>query len=130
MILLAVQSRMTIFWAIAMGLLLSDTLLGAQTITNVLDRFDTNSYPANSITNEWSNWFGAGFQSLSLDTTNDANANSQSGSLKITANFPAITDQFEVWNGISGISPAVSGLQFTNFSPPVPRRTAVGNLAR
>jgi len=87
----------------------------AQLVTNVIDRFDTNSYPNNSITNKWSNWFGGAFQSLSLDPTLDANSNVASGSLKIVANFPTNTDQFEVWNGISGFSPAINGFQFTNF---------------
>ena len=40
---------------------------GAQTITNVIDPFNTNSYPNGTITNKWSNWFGGAFQSLSLD---------------------------------------------------------------
>ncbi len=87
----------------------------AQLVTNVIDRFDTNSYPNNSITNEWSNWFGGAFQSLSLDAAMDANTNATSGSLKITANFPVSTDQFEIWNGINGFSPPINGFQFTNF---------------
>src|ERR1039457_359603 len=100
--------------------LLSSVLVGqahAQTVTNFIDRFDTNSYPANSIPNKWSNWLGGAFQSLSLDPTVDANGNPTSGSMKIAANFPGTTtpNQFEVWNGISGLSPAISGFQFTNF---------------
>jgi glucuronoarabinoxylan endo-1,4-beta-xylanase len=87
----------------------------AQTVTNFIDRFDTNSYPANTITNKWSNWFGGAFQSLSLDAASDANNNPASGSMKIVANFPVTTDQFEVWNGINGFSPGISGFQFTNF---------------
>jgi glucuronoarabinoxylan endo-1,4-beta-xylanase len=89
--------------------------ISAQTVTNVIDTFDTNSYPNNSITNKWSNWFGGAFVSLSLDPALDANTNAASGSLKIVANFPTNTDQFEVWNGISGFNPAVNGFQFTNF---------------
>lgn len=86
-----------------------------QLVTNVIDTFDTNSYPNNSITNKWSNWFGGAFVSLALDPTMDANTNPASGSLKITANFPTNTDQFEVWNGINGFSPTINGFQFTNF---------------
>jgi glucuronoarabinoxylan endo-1,4-beta-xylanase len=89
--------------------------ISAQTITNVIETFDTNSYPNNSITNKWSNWFGGAFVSLSLDAAMDANTNAASGSLKIVATFPRNTDQFEVWNGISGFDPAISGFQFTNF---------------
>lgn len=97
------------------GSLLAVGALAAQTVTNVIDRFDTNAYPANTITNEWSNWFGGAFQSLALDAAADANVNPASGSLKITANFPVATDQFEIWNGINGFSPGISGFQFTNF---------------
>jgi len=87
-----------------------------QTVTNVIDQFNTNSYPNGSITNKWSNWFGGAFQSLSFDATSDANTNPNSGSLKIVANFPTTnTDQFVVWDGYSGISPALSGIIFTNF---------------
>ena len=68
--------------------------ISAQTITNVVETFDTNSYPNNSITNKWSNWFGGAFVSLSLDPAMDANTNAASGSLKIVANFPTNTDQF------------------------------------
>ena len=86
-----------------------------QVVTNVIDRFHTNSYPNDSITNEWSNWFGGAFQSLSLDPAMDANTNPASGSMKIAADFPVATDQFEVWNGINGFSQAIRGFQFTNF---------------
>lgn len=86
-----------------------------QTVTHVLDAFNTNSYPNGSITNEWSNWFGNAFQSLSLDAASDASGNPASGSLKIVANYPVATDQITVWDGINGISPALSGIRFTNF---------------
>ncbi len=86
-----------------------------QLVTNVIDQFNTNTYPNGSITNLWSNWFGGAFQSLSLDPTSDANGNPNSGSLKIVANFPTNTDQFTVWNGYNGISPALNGIQFTNL---------------
>lgn len=87
----------------------------AQTMTNVLDAFNTNSSPNGSITNEWSNWFGGAFQSLALDAGSDANGNPASGSLKIVANYPVATDQITVWNGINGISPGLNALQYTNF---------------
>ncbi len=45
----------------------------------------------------------------------DANSNAASSSLKIIANFPTNTDQFEVWNGINDFSPATNSFQFTNF---------------
>ena len=88
---------------------------GGQLITNVIDAFNTNTYPNGSITNKWSNWFGGAFQSLSLDPTSDANSNPNSGSLKIVANFPVGDRQFTVWNGYTGINPSLSGIQFTNF---------------
>ena len=95
--------------------LLSVLTADAQTVTNVIEAFNTNSYLNGTITNKWSNWFGGAFQSLSFDPTSDANGNPQSGSLKIVSNFPTNTDQFEVWNGINGFSPAINGFQFTNF---------------
>lgn len=101
--------------ALMTGLLLASAAR-AQLVTNVIDRFDTNSYPTGSLAGEWSNWFGAAFQSVSLDAAQDANTNATSGAMKITANFPVATDQFEIWNGINGFSPAINGFQFTNFS--------------
>ena len=86
-----------------------------QTVTNVVDAFNTVSYPNGSITNVWSNWFGGAFQSLSLDPASDANGNPASGSLKIVANFPVNTDQFTVWDGLNGISPPLNGIQFTKL---------------
>ena len=117
----AAFQRHTVFLA----LLLLANAGKAQLVTNIIDRFDTNSYPNNSITNKWSNWFGGSFQSLSLDATMDANSNAASGSLKIVANFPTNTDQFEVWNGINGFSPPINGFQFANFQCDV--RFAVGS---
>ena len=90
--------------------------LPAQTVTNVIDAFNTNTYPNGTITNKWSNWFGNAFQSLSLDPAVDANTNATSGALKIVLNFPGTAgEQFEVWNGITGISPTLSAVQFTNL---------------
>ncbi len=94
--------------------------LEAQTVTNVIDAFNpagtgTNSYAAGQIGKVWANWFGGAFRGLSWDPTSDANNNPNSGSLKITNNFPVSTDQFTVWNGINGISPALNGVLYTNF---------------
>ena len=102
--------------------ILAAHLVHAQTIiTNVIDQFSPagaggNSYAAGQIANVWGNWFGGAFQSLTWDSNNDANGNPNSGSMKIVANFPLGTDQFEVWDGISGINPSLSGIIFTNFS--------------
>ena len=90
----------------------------AQTVTNVIDLFDTNSYPNGTITNKWSNWLGNAFQSLSLDPSMDANTNAQSGSLKIVANFPgsgSSPSQFLVYNGLNRFSPGLNAIQLTNF---------------
>jgi len=106
--------------------------LAAQTVTNVIDAFNpagvgTNRYAVGQITNVWGNWFGGAFQSLSWDSTSDANNNPNSGSLKITANFPVATDQFTVWDGITGIQPALNGVQYTNFQCDI--RFAAGSAA-
>ena len=96
--------------------LLAGLIAGAQTVTNVIDAFNTNSYPNNAITNRWSYWFGNAFQSLSLDRTSDANTNATSGSLKIALNFPGTAnEQFTVWDGITAITPTLNGIQFTNL---------------
>ena len=92
----------------------------AQTTTYIVDQFNPsgtggNSYSGGQIGNVWANWFGGAFQSLVWDSASDANTNPASGSMKITANFPVNTDQFEVWDGLSGINPGLNGLQFTNF---------------
>jgi len=73
------------------------------------------SYSAGQITNVWANWFGAAFQSLSWDSTNDANGNSPSGSMKISANFTSANNQFEVYDSPSPILPTLNGLLYTNF---------------
>ena len=86
-----------------------------QTMTNFIDAFPTNSYPNGSITNQWSNWFGGAFRSLSFDASSDADGDASSGSLKIVTDYPDPADQFTVWNGADGIPPGLNGLQFTNF---------------
>jgi O-glycosyl hydrolase len=89
----------------------------------VVDQFNPsgvggNSYVGGQIGNVWANWFGNAFQSLSWDSTSDASNNPASGSMKINLNFNnsgAIPNQFEVYDGFNGISPALNGLQYTNF---------------
>jgi glucuronoarabinoxylan endo-1,4-beta-xylanase len=92
----------------------------AQTITNVIDGFDPsgvkgNLYSAGQITNVWMNWFGSAFQSLSWDSSSDAGSNAGSGSLKINANFNSASNQFVVYDGLTGITPPVNGAVYTNF---------------
>ncbi len=94
----------------------------AQAVYTV-DQFDPtgvggNNYSAGHIGSVWGNWFGNAFQSLVWDGASDASNNSGSGSMKITANFNGqgqTPNQYEVYDGFSGISPALNGLQFTNF---------------
>jgi glucuronoarabinoxylan endo-1,4-beta-xylanase len=105
----------------------------AQTTTYIVDQFDPsgtggNSYAGGHIGNVWGNWFGGAFQSLVWDSASDANTNPASGSMKITANFPVSTDQFEVWDGLSAINPGLNGLQFTNFQCDV--RFAAGSATK
>ena len=94
-----------------------------QTTTVMIDGFDPagtggNSYASGQITNVWMNWFGDAFRSVSWDANSDANNNPSSGSMKITANFDgngSIPNQFEVFDGFSGINPPLNGSQYTNF---------------
>jgi O-glycosyl hydrolase len=97
------------------------TLGRAQTVY-VVDQFDPagtggNSYAAGQITNVWGNWFGGAFSNLVWDAASDASNNPNSGSMKITANFTGTngSSQFEVYDGFYGISPPLSGVQYTNF---------------
>jgi len=75
-----------------------------------------NNYAAGEITNVWKNWFGDAFQSLVWDSTSDANTNSGSGSMKITANFNGSdgNSQWAVYD-FDGTYPPVNGWQYTNF---------------
>lgn len=108
---------------------------GAQTFAYAVDRFDPsgvggNDYAAGQISNVWGNWFGDAFQWLAWDATSDASNNPASGSLKITADFNGldpIPNQFEVFNGFNGITPALNGIQYTNFQCDV--RFAQGSAA-
>src|ERR1039457_350702 len=94
----------------------------AQTATCIIDQFNPagtggNSYSGGQIGNVWGNWFGSAFQSLTWDSTSDASNNPSSGSMKITASFNGSngTNQFEVYNGMNGITPPLNGFQYTNF---------------
>jgi len=102
------------------GLCLFATAGRAQSISYVVDQFnpggaDGFSYSAGQIGSVWFNWFGTGFQSLAWDSTSDASNNPDSGSLKINADFTTAGNQFEVYDGPTGISPALNGLLYTNF---------------
>ena len=110
------------FWRLGLGLVFLAAPAAAQTtVTQVVDKFDpagigTNSYSGGKIGSVWSKWFGAAFQSLSWDSTVDADANAASGSLKIICNYPGSGDnQFTVINGFNGISPSINARQFTRF---------------
>ncbi len=95
----------------------------AQTLTYVVDSFDPagmggQPYATGQITNVWMNWFGDAFRSVTWDPNSDAANNPGSGSMKITAVFDgsgSIPNQFEVFDNYNGISPPISGLQYTNF---------------
>jgi glucuronoarabinoxylan endo-1,4-beta-xylanase len=109
---------------LATGTLVTLTLAfsgAAQTLTNVIDGFDPagtkgNSYSNGLINNIWMNWFGSAFTSLNWDSNSDAGLNPASGSMKISANFNGInSNQFEVYDGLTGITPPVSAGLYTNF---------------
>ncbi len=106
------------FFALLVLLASVETVL-AQT-AYVLDQFDPsgtggNNYASGQITNVWGNWFGTAFTSVSWDSTSDADTSPASGSLKITAAFNGTSNQFAVYNGLNGITPALIGLFYTNF---------------
>lgn len=99
-------------------------LLGAssrvQSITYVVDQFNPSgtggySYSGGQINNVWANWFGGAYQSATWDSTSDASNNANSGSLKIVSSFNSTNNQYEVYDGLNGISPALNGLLYTNF---------------
>ncbi|HEY1789330.1 MAG TPA: hypothetical protein VGJ73_14315 [Verrucomicrobiae bacterium] len=105
---------------------------GMSQTTNIVDQFnpsgtDGYSYSAGQIENVWTNWFGGAFGSLVWDSTSDANSNAASGSMKITADFTSANNQFEVYNGLNGISPSINGLLCTNFQCDV--RFAAGSAS-
>jgi hypothetical protein len=69
----------------------------------------TNNYSIGQITNIWGNWFGSAWISNGWDATSDAQNNINSGSLKITANFPN-GDQYLAFDSYGGINPPLNGL--------------------
>jgi hypothetical protein len=95
----------------------------------ILDQFNptdnpyagTNIYANGDITNVYANWFGSAFSNAVWDATMDAQGNTNSGSLKITANFGTNGgDQFVVWdrgpgNIFSIIPPITNGLGLLTF---------------
>src|SRR5215472_8495520 len=90
----------------------------AQPSTYVVDDFDpagpggySYSGAVSQITSVWGNWFGSAFQSLSWDASNDASNNPSSGSLKISALFNSVSNQFEVYNGHFPLLLPLNGLQ-------------------
>ena len=92
----------------------------AQQAVYLVDEFDPtgiggNSYSGGHIGSVWMNWFGSGFQSLAWDSASDASNNPSSGSMKITANFNSSSNQFEVYDGQTGINPPLNGALYTNF---------------
>jgi glucuronoarabinoxylan endo-1,4-beta-xylanase len=105
----------------AISLLLGFSIsAGKSQITNIVDQFNPSgangsSYSGGQINKVWGNWFGGAYQSLVWDPTMDANGNPNSGSMKITAFFNGSSNQFEVYNGFSGINPPVNGALYTNF---------------
>src|SRR5271157_744280 len=105
-----------------LGFINSGEIARAQSVF-VVDAFNpsgigANNYASGQITNAWGNWFGNAFQSLAWDSTSDASNNAASGSMKITADFNGsgpIPNQFEIFNGLNGITPPLNGLTYTNF---------------
>jgi O-glycosyl hydrolase len=91
--------------------------------TAIIDQFNPSgangfSYSGGQINKVWTNWFGTSFQSLVWDSgnhTNDPDGNASGGSMKITAIFNSTSNQFEVYDGNNGITPALNGFFFTNF---------------
>ena len=109
-------------WLAVLTILIVGVTAQSQTVF-VVDQFNPtgavgNNYASGQITNVWTNWFGNAFQSLAWDPASDASNNPASGSLKITADFngaKATSNQFEVYDGLHGVIPTLSGLQYTNF---------------
>ena len=106
--------------AVAWGLVVFSPGARAQAVTNFIDQFNPGgtggySYASGQITNVWYNWFGSAFQSVVWDANNDANNNSGSGSMKITANYLGPSNQIEIWDE-GQINPPLNGYLLTNFS--------------
>jgi hypothetical protein len=63
---------------------------GQVTATDVIDQFNAAgtggySYVGGQITSVWNNWFGGAFPSLTCDSSNNANHDPNSSSMKIAA---------------------------------------------
>jgi glucuronoarabinoxylan endo-1,4-beta-xylanase len=106
-----------------MGCLLAGQISAQAQAVYLVDGFAPSgaegyNYFSGQITNVWGNWFGNAFQSLFWDPNNDVSNNPTSGSLEINLNFNnagSIPNQFEVYDNLDGIIPAINGLQYTNF---------------
>jgi hypothetical protein len=73
----------------------------------------TNVYALGQITNIYANWFGSAFSNVVWDASNDAQSNTNSGSLEITANFgTGGGDQFVVMDKGPGFS-------YVGINPPI-----------
>ncbi len=74
------------------------------------------NYASGHISDVWANWFGGAFQSLAWDPASDADTNSGSGSLKITANFFGSdgNSQWSVYDA-KGTYPPINGRQYTQL---------------
>jgi glucuronoarabinoxylan endo-1,4-beta-xylanase len=108
--------------ALAAGWLLGVFSPGArgQAVTNLIDQFNPGgtggyNYASGQISNVWDNWFGGAFQSLVWDPNTDANNNSGSASMKVTANYQSTNNQIEIWDE-GQINPPLDGAWLTNFS--------------
>jgi hypothetical protein len=97
------------------------TLSGAEIPTIIIDQFNptnnpyagTNVYALGQITNIYANWFGSAFSNVVWDASNDAQSNTNSGSLEITANFGTNGgDQFVVMDKGPGFS-------YVGINPPI-----------
>ena len=94
-----------------------------------------NNYNQGQITNVWSNWsFATAFESLAWDPTSDADGDTNSGSLEITADYSGSANQFLVFDSYNGINPPINGNLVTNFqcdvrfagSSPITTNSGVG----
>lgn len=78
----------------------------------------TNNYAMDDeITNVWGNWFGGAWVSNSWDPTSDAQGNTNSGSLRIYADFSANNTQYVVYDYNNGINPPLDAatMNISNF---------------
>lgn len=83
----------------------------AQVTNFIVNEFDSS----NEVVGVWGNWFGGALQSATWDGTTDVSNNPSSGSLLINALFTGTGQQFMLWDGANGITPAIDGTTVTNF---------------